>query len=138
MSDRTGLAAEVPEINPCAEMRDIPVLRDAFADSPLWWFAYGTMDDSGKMVNYTYKLELATAQRHRTKLDCPAPTVREMLVVMLDYCRRVNRAYIFQTLLTERPESLVWMVGKTQCGWQFDITDPDALARACIATAKAN
>ena len=112
---RTGLAAEVPSLELCREMAAIPAFVEPFRETTLVW-----LDDGEHGIGLT--------ERESVDEDIPAPTVREML------------AWLRLELGSEP-------VGYDGCnhyietwnGRQIDldiITDPDALARACIEAAK--
>ena len=106
---RTGLPAEVPSLDLCREMAAIPALAEAFKESALTWWC---LTES----------EWGLLPRNLVGNNIPAPTVREMLAWLFAYGHR------------DTEDGEIWVgvsVG-------FSITDPDALAQACIAAVKAS
>ena len=108
MNARTGLEAEVPSRELCGKMAAIPALKEAFSMGAFYWAVMLIRDGIPQ-----YSPVPSMGLRHSST---PAPTVREMLV-WLDG--------------VEQGEFNIWSGGKS-----YDITDPDALARACIEVAK--
>jgi hypothetical protein len=105
---RTGLAAHVPTLDLCREMAAIPALAEAFKNTPLTWW----------MLTQS---EWGIVPRALMGNNIPAPLCDEMLA-WLDL-----QGYIVQ-------DSAIH-VG-TEYHAVYGITDPDALARACLEAAK--
>ena len=116
---RTGLPAEVPTLELCREMTAIPGLAEAFGGS-LWVWHY-------------HEPPLENAVRLRTPAISgyhwpAAPTVREMLEVLTELAIMEAERHD-----DDNPERYDW----TEWIGTDLVTDPDAVARACIYAAKA-
>jgi hypothetical protein len=105
---RTGLAAEVPTLELCRDMAAVPALAEAFRKSSV------CIDPSHDRPVHI-RIGGTAGSCAEAKMCYPAPTVREMLL----------------TLKQIRGVEWPWAIPETD-----DITDPDALARACIEAAK--
>ena len=121
MTPRTELAAEVPSLELCREMAATPALAKAFKVSYAVWFTFPDMPTRNDL-------------RLRASLDpfvdnptFPAPTVRDMLVVLTDLA--IKDAGLNGD---DKPEIYDWQ----EYIFPHQITDPDALARALIEAAK--
>jgi len=141
VSARTGLAAEVPTLDLCHEMAGVPALlkqfsrSDKYADDGAYaqWHVYAKGDDlEGDLV-----LRYEDARKYKwfyggKRLNFyatyPAPTVREMLAWLekLPYTKVKPHDTDF---------SVIVVTGLLTYS-KRDITDPDAMARACIEAAK--
>jgi hypothetical protein len=153
VSARTGLAAEVPTLGLCREMAAIPALAEAFKGSILLWASYEEplWTDSSEPRICGYKnqpvrltladeLEVFAEGGHLEaigKKSCahyvpvyPAPTPLRMLRLLKALPDGIADS-------THWKVSLQFVVGPGKCDKfrDFDITDPDALARACIEAA---
>jgi len=110
---RTGLLAEVPSRQFCERLAAVPALAEAFKDSALVWWENEcdgwTIWERADLVPDT---------------GIPAPTVREMLVwLKVD----VDDGYMY--VFDDR--------GRLVLSTPADaITNPDALAEACLEAAK--
>lgn len=119
---RTGLAAEVPTFDLCREMRRIPALKLAFADATLVHIGYSLLGDET-----TWQIE----PKRKDGKGFPAPTVREMLrYIQATWAWSINRMSDSSMRITINRQHVEDWSG-------HDITDPDALARACIEASKA-
>jgi hypothetical protein len=111
---RTGLAAHVPTLDLCREMRKVPALKAAFADSALVHVGYSLVGN-----DLTWQVE---PQRKDGK-GIPAPLVGEML----EYLRMLPSGKVGQAY---------WVVNVDGSDEPWGITDADDVARACIEAAK--
>jgi len=116
---RTGLPAEVPTLELCREMAAIPELAEAFKGSLCVWLHY----DSPVLDHVMFRT-VAVSGYHWPA----APTVREMLEVLTELA--IQKAERHDDDNPERYDWTEWI------GTDL-VTDPDAVARACIYAAKA-
>ena len=125
MAARTGLAAEVPTLDLCREMAAIPALAEAFGESAVEWFH---AEDVDFLVTRGTRVPIFPPSYR-----IPAPLVSEMLAWLLAIRRGINRGVADREYAERNGEPLMY-IGTDEC--RADITDPDALARACIAAAR--
>ena len=126
MSARTGLAAEVPTLEPCLEMTLVPGLADTFKASTCVWQEDG---EDGMVWGNPQVSERCSKDVNGKSLDdgtwyliTPAPTVREML------------AWLDNDNKPPSDTTSLWV--KFIAG-SVKLYDPDVLARACIEAAQA-
>jgi hypothetical protein len=128
VSGRTGLAAEVPTLELCRKMAAIPALAEAFKGSTLVWFhnPKATFPIPGIAERGWLSVEI---------LVCPAPTVREMLAILLTKAT-MERAKIGWWHKGDTVELTMPGTGPDGMLGCYPITEADAIARACIEAGK--
>ena len=129
--NRTGLAARVPSPELCMEMATNPKLTALTCGTPLVWVHYriGAMKCRGWHVR---RVDEPLAQSSRNRNIVSAPGRGDMLVWLLEksgwvLASRRNAEF-------ERRDGSLW--SDWTSGKMAPLTDPDALARACIEAAK--
>jgi hypothetical protein len=138
----SNLESHVPDLDRCRRMAAVPALRDAFKDSPVCWCEYheshykdrGSYDvEVGKTIHAPeLRLRADIAKEESTFPLFPAPLDDEMLA-RLD-CGGWN---LIQRRGYGGLERWAVLVGDDDAGeaaW-YRITDPNALADACLAAA---
>lgn len=127
-SERTGLAAEVPTREWSIKLDAVPELREAFQESALVW---GEDVDGNPCL---YRAHDFTAIEASKMLS--APTRGELLELLINTGRVFNTAHCHGPSRSApyRLELILYDPDMTITGNGYDITDPDELAQACLAT----
>jgi hypothetical protein len=134
VSARTGLAAEVPTLDLCREMAAIPALAEAFKDS-VWCWCENMIKGQLCQREILSGPILKDLDRSLGLVRHSAPTVRELLAWLTKECRdKMGRTRII--CASGIPEAFCYIWPCDGIDQRYDITDPDALARACIEAAR--
>ena len=118
MTPRTGLAAEVPTLELCREMAAVPALAEAFEDCVFSREVIG-VNVWGIGLTAEIKADRASGLTHNKGIRSPLPC--EMLAWL-----KAKRIPQSNWMLWTNPVDDI----------DYDITDPDSLARALIEAAK--
>ncbi len=146
MGSRSGLAGETCTRELAQEMAGVPALAEAFKDSYAVWAHFPAITFGNALLGVPGKTKpplwcVAPHVRGMQDIDdgdgnvvvpadvvIPAPTVRKMLKWLKQWDK------FGDSMTLPRASNINWQV--RQSGHDHDITNPDALARACIEVSK--